>query len=333
MPVEKREAFVRAEQAEGKEHYDFPFLCEREAFVMTDHWWNGRVVWVSGATGAWGQECVRQLLALPVRKVVAFARGEHRMAALRETFPDGRLRCHLGDVRDARLVPWSLRDADVVIHLAALKRIESGGESPTEMVSVNIDGTQNIISAVLNSPQREKRAMFVSSDKACEPTTFYGATKMVAEELWRGANVYSPSPAPPWFVAMRFGNVLGSTGSVLEVWRRQRARGEPLTIYMPDATRFVLTKREAVMRLLTQVESVQDSTKTLFAPSRLMAASVIDLAHAFAGNDYPLEIRGDVRGNGEKRHERLLAHGLDSSQVIRYSVPELRQLLAAEGLL
>ena len=258
--------------------------------------WNGAVVWVSGATGAWGQEFCRQLLTWPVAKVIAFARGEHRAAALAETLRDKRVRVHLGDVRDRQGLRSSLSQATVIIHLAALKRIDSAASSPFEAASVNIDGTRAVIETILERAKTGPpvRALYLSSDKACMPTTFYGATKYVAEQLWLGANAYAPQPQAPWFVAARSGNALGSTGSVLEVWQRQLAVGLPLTITDPTMTRFIVTLPAAVLQLLAWLVHAPGGSDE--HPGDLyiqhpVAVSIGTLAEAFAPG-YPTQVIG-----------------------------------------
>lgn len=294
--------------------------------------WDGAVVWVSGATGAWGWEFCRQLLAHPIDKLVAFARGEHRAAALAEACPDPRLRIHLGDIRDRHLLQYSLAGVSVVIHLAALKRVDSAAFSPFEVASVNIEGTRAIIESMLALPLalRPARGLYLSSDKASMPTTFYGATKYVAEQLWLGANMYSPWPHAPWFVAVRSGNALGSTGSVLEIWRRQFASGKPLTITDPTMTRFIISLPAAVRHLLDWFSRIPGGSSTQpGAPSYLQpvdSVTIGDLAAAFAPG-YPTQVIG-TRGYGEKRHEMLTEEGPSSETLERrLTCAQIRELL------
>ena len=292
--------------------------------------WTKEVVWVSGVTGAWGQELCRQLAERGAQKIIGYSRDEHKQAACRERFHGLRFRWHLGDVRQAEILRWSMKDATVVIHAAAMKRVESGLESPLEMASVNIDGTRCVIHAVLGSPH-VRRAFYISTDKACEPTTLYGATKLVAESCWRGANVYSPAPEFPWFSAGRYGNVLWSTGSVLHVWKRQVENGQALTIHDPEATRYLLTKREAVGYVLEALEWCRGGDE-MFVPSGLLARGVTmgTLAAAFAGEGYPWKITG--LPSHAKRHERLLPSWPHSGEGKLMDVDECCAVFAcAEG--
>ena len=299
---------------------------------MKQFHWDGAVVWVSGATGAWGQEFCTQLLAKPIQKLVAFARGEHRAAALMEKLQDNRLRVHLGDIRDRRALCSSMNWATVVIHLAALKRIDSAASSPFEAASVNIDGTRAVIETILARSKADcglpARCLYLSSDKACMPTTFYGATKYVAEQLWLGANTYSPAPLSPYFVAARSGNALGSTGSVLEIWRRQFDAGLPLTITDPAMTRFIVSLPIAVRQLLYWLEYIPGGSErhpgTLYIQAP-QAVSVGTLAEAFAPG-YPTTIIG-VREQGEKMHEMMSVNGPSSESPLKHANAKFVRLM------
>ena len=299
---------------------------------MKQFHWDGATVWVSGATGAWGQEFCAQLLVKPIQKLIAFARGEHRAAALVEKLHDDRLRVHLGDIRDRRALRSSMNWATVVIHLAALKRIESAASSPFEAASVNIDGTRAVIETILERSKADcglpARGLYLSSDKACMPTTFYGATKYVAEQLWLGANTYSPAPLSPYFVAARSGNALGSTGSVLEIWRRQFDAGLPLTITDPAMTRFIVSLPIAVRQLLYWLEYIPGGSErhpgTLYIQAP-QAVSVGMLAEAFAPG-YPTTIIG-VREPGEKMHEMMSVNGPSSESPLKHANAKFVRLM------
>lgn len=303
---------------------------------MTTLDWQQTTAWVSGATGAWGQEFCLQLLLHPIEKLILFARGEHRAADLAARLHDDRVRVHLGDVRDRARLQTSLAGVTLVIHLAALKRVEVASSSPFEAASVNIDGARAVIETILAMPRdaRPPRCFYLSSDKACEPTTFYGATKYVAEQLWLGANVYSPRPHPPWFVAARSGNALFSTGSVLEVWSRQWLRGEPLTITDPTMTRFITRLPPAVEQMLTWLESIPGGSDEhegdLYLQSTI-AVTLGDLAEAFAPG-YPTVVTGR-RSPGEKQHEKMSVNGPSSFECQQQSNPEvLRAMFPLAGV-
>lgn len=301
--------------------------------MMKEKWkWDGHVVWVSGATGSWGSELCRQLLQFPIEKLICYCRGDHRGAALEQQLDDPRVRIHVGDIRDPRTVQRSIDETvSAVIHCAALKRVDTGSYSPFEMDSTNINGTQEVIEACL---QRRRDclqvAYYLSSDKAALPTTFYGATKYAAEQLWIGANVYSPAPHPPVFCTARWGNALNSTGSVLQVWEKQVSKGIHPTIYDPEATRFVVTIPEAVAEILhIQIPLAWQTDQRLFLPE-MPAVTIATLADAYAGEQCPKTVLGYSRGMGEKKHEVLCANPepwQSSETARRLSVEEMRKIL------
>jgi UDP-N-acetylglucosamine 4,6-dehydratase len=294
---------------------------------MPSAFWHERSVWVSGATGAWGQEIVKQLLSLPVRRVLAFCRGEHRAADLHEYSQDDRLRIRLGDIRDRDRVSHALAGADIVIHTAALKRVDTITYNAIEIARTNVDGTASVVEAC--AAARPEKALFISSDKAVKPLNLYGATKMVAEHLWLAGNSYAPPPRPCRFSVLRSGNALGSTGSVLHIWKSQKKRNLPLTITDPSMTRFHITLGDAVRFLLANIETMEGGE--VFIPP-MRAYSIEELAAAFVGpgSGYPITIIGS-RGMGEKVAEQLTPDGPTSSEVPRIPVPELWRILGEEG--
>ena len=292
--------------------------------TVLEQFWGGRAVWVSGATGSWGTRLCQRLLTLPIARLVAFCRGEHRAHDLVHGLNDDRVRVYLGDVRDRVRVSHSLAGVSVVIHTAALKRIDRQTYAPTEIADVNIGGTQAVIDGCITAGV--ERAFYISSDKAALPTTFYGATKLVAEQLWLSANDIRPTD----FIAARFGNALGSQGSVLEIWRKQMRGGEPLTITDPEMTRFVITLTKAV-RLIVEDYIPEMRGGELRLPA-MPAVEIGALARAFAGPDYPIQVVGN-RGFGEKTHELLSADGASSSTAPGLSMEWLREILKKEGLL
>lgn len=292
---------------------------------MYHEFWLGKSVFITGATGAWGTELCRQLCELPVRRIVAFYRGEHRGVALAEKLNDERLRLRLGDVRDVDRLTRASEDCEVVIHAAALKRVDQQSHDAIEIVRTNVLGSVNVLEACITN--RPACAVLISSDKAVAPSTSYGATKLTAEYLWLAGNEYARSPekVATRFIIFRGGNALGSTGSVLHIWKRQQEFGLPLTITVPTMTRFHLTLSEACASVL---EAVTKAESELYIPD-LPAYCIADLAEAFAPG-YPVEIVGS-RGFGEKEHEVLEIGGPSSAEARRLSVGELQEILREEG--
>lgn len=254
-------------------------------------------VLVTGGTGSFGTAFARHVLGKGLaEKVVAYARGEHAHAALREALghpPE--LQCLVGDVRDPRRLDDAMHRVDTVIHAAALKRVDEA--DPHELMRTNYEGTVHVITAALG--HRVPRVILLSSDKAVEPVLAYGVSKAAAEHYAVWANRYGHPQTR--ISVIRYGNVLASQGSVVPLWRRQVAAGEPLTVTDPEATRFWLTLGDAVGLVL----SVRDLMRggEIFVPV-LQAASLGDLAAAVAPGR-PINAVG-LRP-GEKRHEALVA--------------------------
>lgn len=258
---------------------------------------SGASVLVTGGTGSFGQAFVRRCLSDGARRVVVFSRGESKQAEMRAALADERVRYLIGDVRDANRVLDACRGVDVVIHAAALKRVETCEADPNEAIATNVDGTRHVARACVE--RGVKRAVFLSTDKAAAPNTLYGASKLAAERLWLASNAYAAG-TPTRFAATRYGNVCGSTGSVIPLWRAQAARGEPLTVTDPTMSRFWMKMDEAVELVLLALHSMRGGE--VIVP-KIGAASILDLAEAVAPGS---RFRGVGIRPGEKLHETLI---------------------------
>lgn len=255
----------------------------------------------TGASGSLGTAFLADLFCRGLaEKVVAFARGEHRLAELAEHLghpPE--LRLMVGDVRDADRVEDALGRVDTVIHAAALKRLDVVNHDPREIMETNYQGALNVIRAAVR--RNVPRVLFISSDKACCPVTPYGVSKLAAEFYAVAAN------ARGWpttrIACVRYGNVLDSQGSVLSLWRKQLQRGESLTITDERMTRFWVTMSQAVAFIHRALIDMRGGE--VFIPI-LSAGRVLDLAEAVGGKDVAVKIVG-VRAGGEKLHEVLLS--------------------------
>ena len=258
----------------------------------------GKRVLITGGSGFLGQHLARALLALQPgpESVVIFSRGEHRQAEMRETVPDARLRFFIGDVRDLERLRLAVRGVHVVIHAAALKRVDACEYDPHEAVKTNILGTANVTQACVEAGV--ERAVFISSDKAAAPLNLYGKTKACGEALWLAANAYSGG-ALPMFSAVRYGNVAGSTGSVIPLWRACKHSGKPMLLTDPDATRFWFTAAGAVELVLSTLETMHGGE--LIVPE-LPSFRLGDLASALDGTVQQVGAR-----NGDKSHEAMIA--------------------------
>ena len=253
---------------------------------------------ITGGTGCFGQAFVRYALAEGARRLIVYSRSEEKQRAMRAAIPDPRLDLFLGDVRDQAalrraLEAWHL---DGVIHAAALKQVPACEAYPLEAIKTNILGAANLIDAALDVGV--PKVLAIGTDKQTEALNLYGATKAVMERLIIAANVYRGTHGTR-FSCVRYGNVVGSTGSVFEVWREQARQGVPLTITDPHMTRFWWSVEEAVAftaRAFTEMQGGET-----FIP-KLRACRVGDLADAIS----PHQTITGIRAN-EKLHEILIA--------------------------
>jgi len=254
-------------------------------------------VLVTGGSGSFGKAFVRRVLDTNAAESVRIlSRDEAKQAQMRVEFNDPRLRFLIGDVRDSVRVRWAIRGCDTVVHAAALKRVETGEANPREFVATNITGTENVTWACLE--QGVSRCVFLSTDKAASPNTLYGMTKAVAERLWTQSNVYAAG-TPTRFSATRYGNVIGSRGSVIPFWREQARAGE-LTVTDPTMSRFWMTMDDAVDLVLLAIGEMRGGE--VFVP-RIGAAPLATVAEAVAPG-----CTHRVVGNrgAEKQHEELI---------------------------
>ena len=258
---------------------------------------SGARVLITGGSGFLGNALVRHILRdESPEAVIVFSRGEFKHAQMRDRFQDRRLRTYIGDVRDIERLRLALRNVDVVIHAAALKRVDACESDPYEAVKTNVVGTANVIQVCVE--QGVKRALFISSDKACAPLNLYGASKRCAESLWLAAHAYATT-AGPLFSAVRYGNVSGSTGSVIPLWREHIAAGRKIPLTDPDATRFWFTADQAVGLVLDTLEAMRGGELVVpELPSFLLS----DLAVAFS---WPVEVVGQRAG--DKAAESMIA--------------------------
>lgn len=273
---------------------------------------------ITGGSGFLGQGLARRLLEAGEDRVCVFSRGEFAQARMRREFRnDPRLRFFIGDVRDRDRLERAMDRCDSVIHAAALKRIEVGAYCPEEMVLTNVVGTMNVIEAARRAGVR--KVLLVSSDKAFEPVSPYGQTKALAESLFLVAN--QANPFGPAFAVCRYGNVAGSTGSVIPTWREILKDGEgEVPVTSPDCTRFWMSRDEAVTLVLQTLRTMRGGE---FAIPTLPAFRLGDLAEAMGAR---MAVTG--LGEFEKKHEGM-APGNTSDVARRMTVGEIREALKA----
>lgn len=276
-------------------------------------------VLITGGTGYLARGLVRQLLADGCQRICLYSRGEFAQATMRAEFDsDRRLRWFIGDVRDRDRLERAMEGVDAVIHAAALKRIEVGAYDPDEMVATNVTGSQNVIWAARRTGV--VRALLVSSDKAFEPVSPYGQTKALAESLFIRAN--EVTPRGPRFAVCRYGNVAGSTGSVIPTWRAILANGGDRKVPVTDldCTRFYMRLDEAVTLVLKTLREMRGGE--LVVPN-LPAFRLGDLAEAMHAVPKIIGL-----GPFEKLHEGM-APGNTSDVARRMSVEEIREAIEA----
>jgi UDP-N-acetylglucosamine 4,6-dehydratase len=260
--------------------------------------WADQTVLVTGGTGSFGRAFVAYMLAQPVRKVIVFSRDELKQHEMqRGGFDDPRIRWFLGDVRDRDRLYRAFQGVDIVVHAAAMKQVPACEYNPFEAIRTNVIGAQNLIDAAIDRGVR--RVIALSTDKACNPANLYGATKLCSDKLFLHGNRYAGG-ADTRFACVRYGNVVGSRGSVVPLFVEQASQGV-LTLTHPDMTRFWITLDQGVAFVARCTETMTGGE--LFVP-RLPTTRIDDLARAIAP-DARFEVIG-IR-DGEKMHEVMIS--------------------------
>jgi len=260
---------------------------------------DGESVLVTGGTGSFGRHFVNALLTkTQVARVVVFSRDELKQYEMQQRYPnEPRLRFFLGDVRDLGRLNRAFNGVNIVVHAAALKQIPAAEYNPFEFVKTNVIGAQNIVDAAIDSGVTKVIAL--STDKASSPVNLYGATKLVSDRLFVAGNAYS-GPSPTHFSVVRYGNVVGSRGSVVPLLRQL----EPgATFYLTDArmTRFWITLSQAVRFVIASLDQMCGGE--IFVP-KLPSMKLTDLVATLAP-DAKVEQSG-IRP-GEKLHEEMIS--------------------------
>lgn len=260
----------------------------------------GSSILITGATGSFGRAFVASLLnSSEVARLIVFSRDELKQLTMRQELgDDDRVRFFLGDIRDRDRLRMALRNVDYVVHAAALKQVDTAEYNPMEFVQTNILGSENVIQASLEAGV--KKVVALSTDKASSPINLYGATKLAADKLFISSNHYAQA-GETRFSVVRYGNVIGSRGSVVPFFRSIAERGGEIPITDPRMTRFVITLDEAVRFVLSSLDDMTGGE--LYVP-RIPSVRVVDLAKAIAPG-VPLVDVG-IRP-GEKLHEEMIS--------------------------
>ena len=252
---------------------------------------------IIGGTGTLGQEICRQLGDQD--RIVIYSRDEYKQAQMRKEFPEGGdhgIRYFIGDVRDQERLYQAMYDVDLVIHAAAMKRIDTCEYEPIETMKTNIQGSMNVIKACRGA--KVQKCILVSTDKAVDPVSIYGASKLVAEKLFISANIFKGTR----FSVVRYGNVLGSRGSILQTWEQQLKEHKKITITDPEATRFFFTIQTATQFVLSKLESMTGGE--IFIP-KMESKSILEMALSMTSSAN-LEFTGFRCP--EKLHEELITN-------------------------
>jgi UDP-N-acetylglucosamine 4,6-dehydratase len=257
---------------------------------------NDKSVLITGGTGSFGKQFVRSILAkYKPKRVVIYSRDELKQFEMQQEFNAPAMRYFIGDVRDRERLVQAMRGIDYVIHAAALKQVPAAEYNPMECIKTNIHGAENVIHAAIEN--RVEKVIALSTDKAANPINLYGATKLASDKLFVAANNIAGSRNTR-FSVVRYGNVVGSRGSVVPLFRRLISEGaRDLPITDPRMTRFWITLQQGVDFVFRNFERMHGGE--IFVP-KIPSARIVDLAAAMAP-DLPIKVIG-IRP-GEKLHE------------------------------
>jgi UDP-N-acetylglucosamine 4,6-dehydratase len=269
----------------------------------------GASILVTGGTGSFGKAFIRRLLDdFNPRRVVIYSRDELKQYEARQLLDnDPRLRWFIGDIRDEQRLRRAMHDVDYVVHAAALKQVDTAEYNPFEFVRTNIIGSQNVIEASIDAGV--KKVVALSTDKASSPLNLYGATKLAADKLFQSGNHYAAGYESR-FCVVRYGNVMGSRGSVVPFFRGLAERGASIPITDERMTRFWITLPQAVQFVIDSFDQMNGGE--LYVP-RIPSTRILDIAEAVAPGSahHVVGIRP-----GEKLHEEMISAD-DSRRTLR----------------
>jgi len=257
---------------------------------------NDQTIMITGGTGSFGKKYVETILKkYKPKKIIVFSRDELKQFEMQQTFNDPCMRYFIGDVRDAERVDQAMEGVDMVIHAAALKQVPAAEYNPMECIKTNIHGAESVIKAAIKN--NVKKVIALSTDKAANPINLYGATKLASDKLFVAANNMVGTRTTR-FAVVRYGNVVGSRGSVVPFFKKLIAEGATeLPITHEEMTRFMITLRGGVEFVLKNFERMQGGE--IFVP-KIASMYMTELAKALAP-ELPIKCIG-IRP-GEKLHE------------------------------
>lgn len=269
-----------------------------------------KTIFITGGTGSWGYELVKQLLSYEPKEIRIFSRNESRQFKMMQDFDNNlKLKFYIGDIRDHEALNATTKRVDYLFHLAALKHVPVCEEQPMEAFKTNVKGTQNVIdAAILNEIDK---VIYISTDKASNPSNFYGLSKAMGEHLITHANTRKVKTT---FICIRGGNVLGTNGSVIHLFKKAISENEKIKITDVEMTRFFMTVEDAIQLVL---KATSDALGGEIFIMKMPAFKIIELANVLMDehgvrNDF--EIIG-IRP-GEKIHELLLSETESKSAIL-----------------
>lgn len=263
---------------------------------------DGKSILVTGGTGFFGQEFVRKVLKESnARRVIVYSRDEYKQSVMRDEIPEGRsskVRYFIGDIRDRDRLEMALRGVDVVVHASAMKQVPAAEYNPFECIHTNVIGAENLVNAAIRCGV--KRVIALSTDKAANPVNLYGASKLAADKIFIAGNNLSGNSGTR-FSVVRYGNVMGSRGSVVPLFQRlARENADEIPITDSRMTRFWITITQGVDFVLSSMELMRGGE--VFVP-KIPSVLVTDLATAIAPNIK--QVQKGIRP-GEKLHEAII---------------------------
>ena len=254
---------------------------------------------VTGGTGSFGKKFIDKILNTSgAKKIIVYSRDEQKQFHLQQKYKSKNLRFFIGDIRDKPRLDFATREVDIIIHAAALKHVEISEYNPFEFVKTNILGSQNVIDCAIEN--KVKKVLALSTDKASSPLNLYGATKLTADKLFIAANNFKGG-RDIRFSVVRYGNVLGSRGSVVPLFLKQKKLGLDLTLTNKNMTRFNITLDDAVGYVLNSLKVMMGGE--IFVP-KLKSYKILDMAKAISANT-KIKIIGTR--SGEKLHEEMIS--------------------------
>ncbi len=263
---------------------------------------NNKSILITGGTGSWGQELVKQLLEkYNCKEIRIYSRGEHRQVDMERKFKNNKLKFIIGDVRDKDRLNLATEQIDIIFHLAALKHVPVCENNPWEAVQTNIIGTQNVINCAIEN--KVEKVIDVSTDKAVDPFNLYGVTKACGEKLIIAANLLNSQTK---FVCIRGGNVLGTNGSVVPLFKEQILKLNEITLTHKEMTRFLFRLEEAIKLILhASLNSIGGEVFVMKMPG-CKITELADVMVSRLGND-KTKIKVVGIRPGEKLYELLIS--------------------------